>query len=140
MEDSLASRVRLGLLALGLQMKDLREELGVSKQVLSNVINGERQESKHHAAIAKTLKCAEGWLVTGDGTAPAWYTNPSGETRNASTRDARELTDEERLRRAEVMVEALLARIEGLADENATLRAQLEGLEARGRRSKRKAR
>lgn len=81
-DSTLQNRIRLGLLASGKQMKDLASSLNISKQVLSNVVNGHVQESKHHAAIAKALGCEVDWLVSGDGPAPKWWT-ASEETEQA---------------------------------------------------------
>lgn len=135
--DTLTSRVRLGLLAHGLNMKALAERVGVSQQVLSNVVHGHVKDSRHHAAIAQALDCDEAWLVMGVGPAPVWYSRPQTQTMEPT--GSQDQTPEGRVRRAELLADALLAKLEGLSEENATLRARLAAREA-GRRSRRRTR
>lgn len=95
---------------------DVSKSLGVSPQVVSQLLNGTKPGTKHMPTFSKMLNCSVEWLLNGTGETPTWAV-----TNNAETI---EVTDA-------IILQRLSAIDAALAAQRAQLDALLANLAAR---------
>lgn len=110
-----AERIRAGVFASGKAQAEIARIAGLSPQNFQRIIDGSVSRSKHLTAIGEAIGASVEWILNGTGPAPSWW---KGEVASPST--------EEKLVRAEMLIDLLVKEISALRGETAELRSQLE--------------